>query len=779
MIFEEDITVDNTVNIKTNRFKIVLNFFKDMFNMKTIQYLILLILTFNVEFLGVKPFPVIMLGVATIMKVPLLIPFVVSTILHLITGFDALTFVNYIITYVLYTVFASIIEIEGYSKKYITLTKLAVATLISNIITLVIFKDFNFVDLVVHLMLVIAMYPVFTLGIGMITNLNKKIIFSKEEIISSAVILTCALVPFAKFSIYGFSVVNVILTAVIVVIGWKNDWSVGTLTGVTIGLVYSIITKQNSLIVTSFAFSGLIAGLLSRFNKFVVVLAFILGNFGLSALYLKDATMFIRLAEVMIASGIILALPKKVMLKLDSIFSTTNALGKGYENLLAAADTRDRLNAMSEVLDNLAHITTAVTDETLEETSNVIKKYLLDYKTNECISCVNRASCLADEIDKVSNHLAERLENGKKITKEMLPIDCELKDELISNIESIYSNIKLMRIVKQKEDESNKKLAEEYKTISSLIKNLAKEENSVIKTDTKEQKQIREELKYMGYVVYEDNFVKEENNIVYEFITDILIDINKAKKEIQKIVSDIVGVKMSIKLVLNSSKTEKSRIKLVPSSKYVVKAVVKQVRKADSSVSGDSYIVTELKDNSKVIAISDGMGSGEKSHEVSSTVISMIEKMNATGLNKKQIIDIVNKLIKLKENGEVSATLDMCAINEKTNNLEFVKLGAAPSYIIRNNEVIEIKQNTMPMGIIDSLEYSTVENEINKGDYVVLISDGAMTDINKHTLQQIVEKMEFETSNEKTVMDSLMKVVVGSQNKIILDDVTVVVCKIA
>lgn len=777
MIFEEDITVDNTVNIKTNRFKQIFNVLKDMISIKQLIYFLVVFLTCNVGILDVKPLAVIMLGVATIMKIPLLVPLLVTSVSYLIFKVEASYFVNYLITYVLYTIFTSIIEIEGYSKKYVALTKLSVATLIANIITCIAFKNFTFINLIVDLMLVIAMYPVFTLAMGMITNINKKIVFSKEEIISCAVLVTCSLVPFAKFSIYGFNIINVVLISMIVVVGWKNDWSIGTLTGVIVGLVYSIITKQSSLIITSFVFSGLIAGVLSRFNKFVVILAFVVGNFALSALYLKDATMFTRLAEVLIASGIIVALPKKVILKLETIFDTKNALGRGYENLLAAADTKDRLNAMSEVLDNLAHITTVVTDETLEETQDVIKKYLLDYKANECISCTNRASCMTEEIDVVARHLADRLENGKKITKEMLPIDCDLKEELITNIESIYSNIKLMRIVKQKEDESNKKLAEEYKTISSLIKNLAKGE--LAKVDTKEQKQIREELKYMGYVVYEDNFVKNNEDVSYEFITDILIDINKAKKEIQKIVSDIVGVKMSIKLVLNSSKTERSRIKLVPSSKYVVKAVVKQVRKADSNISGDSYIVTELKDNSKVIAISDGMGSGEKSHEVSTAVISMIEKMNATGLDKRQVIDIVNKLIKLKENGEISATLDMCAINEKTNNLEFVKLGAAPSYIIRNKEVIEVKQNTMPIGLVENVDYSTIENEINKGDYIVLISDGAMSDINKHTLQQVVEKLDMDNTNEKTLMDSLMKIVVGNQNKIILDDVTVVVCKIA
>lgn len=783
MIFEEDLMVDERVSIKQNRLKQIMKFFSGLFDTKTIPYIIILALTSMVSFLGVKPFAVIMLGIATIFKIPLMVPLLVTIISYMVFKADVSLYVNYGLTYLLYTVFTSIIVIEGYSKKYTTMIKLGVSLAISNIITCLIFAStgYSIVPAITSLLVTLAFYPVFTSGMTMLINLRKKIIFSKEEIISLAILFSIALIPFASINILEFNIVNVIMMAVIMIIAWKNDWLTGTTCGVIVGLIYTIITNQNSLIVTTFAFSGFIAGILNRYNKFVVTAAFIVGNLLLSFIYTKDIIIWSSLAELLVASGVILVMPKKLILKLEDLFGTNNGLNKGYEYMLgASSDMKDRLNAMSEVFDNLAHITTPVTEETIEETKTVIKKYLQDYKKNECISCKNKLNCLSDEIDVVAEHIAKRLEENKTITKEMLPVDCDLKQELIENISDIYSNIKLMRIVKQKENEANKKLAEEYRTISGLIRNITKEDTALVKKDTPEQRRIREELKFMGYVVYEDSYENSEENTYYEFITDILIDIDKAKHEIQKIVSDIMGTKMSIKLVLNSSKTERSRIKLIPSSKYVVKAVVKQVRKADSMISGDSYIVTELKDNSKIIAISDGMGSGAKSKEVSETVISMIEKMGSSGFRKQEIVDIINRLIKLRENGEVSATLDMCAVNEKTNNLEFIKLGAAPSYLIEGGEVIEIKQDTMPMGLLANLEYSSLEREVNKGDFVVLISDGAISDVNKSTLQEIISEFKEETDiTEKSLMDKIMAKVVGSQNKIILDDVTVVVCKIA
>ena len=781
MLFKKDLVVNETVNIQTNSpKKEVFGVFKKLINSKTLPYIIMLLLTATVDFIGLKPFAFVMLGVATIFNIPLMVPLLVTLVSFAVFKSDLSLYVNYITTYIIYTVLASIVEIEGFSKKYITLMKLGVACLASNLITCLIFKKL-LVDGIAHFLLVLALYPVFTAGMTMLLNISKKIIFSKEEIISLGVLVTFALMPFSGINILGFNFVNVALIVMIVTLGWKNDWMMGIASGVIIGLVYAILNPNiNSLIITSFTFSGLIAGILSRANKWVVAVLFVIGNMILSSLYGKDINIFVRLAEMLVASGIIVALPRKVIVRLEDMFGSFTGLGKGYENLLGAgSDAKDRLNAISEVFDNLSHMTTTVTDETVAETKEVVKKYLVDYKKNECIRCPNKFNCVNEELEAVSEHIANSLENDGYITSVMLPVDCEKQEQIMKNITDMYNNVKLMRFVKQKENEANAKLAEEYKAISSFIKNIARNEEQPVKHDTHEQKRIREELKYLGYVVYEDTFTKGENvDTMYEFITDIIIDINKAKKEIQKVVSDAVGTKMSIKLVLNSSKTERSRIKLLPTSRYVVKATVKQIRKADSSVSGDSYIVTELKDNNKVIAISDGMGSGEKSKQVSTSVINMIEKMGQNGFSNEETLNIINRLVKLKENGEVSSTLDMCVLNEKKNILEFIKLGASSSFVIVNNEVEEIKQETLPMGLLANMQHSSVEKEVTKGMYVVLMSDGAESDVNKQELQTIVEKLSVLEYTEKDLMNAIMDRIVGRQNRITLDDVTVIVCKI-
>ena len=98
MIFEEDLVVDERVNLKPNRFKQVVGTLKSLFDYKTIPYVVVLILTCMVDFMGVKPFGIVMLGVATVFNIPLMVPLVVTLISYLIFKADLNIFINYGLT---------------------------------------------------------------------------------------------------------------------------------------------------------------------------------------------------------------------------------------------------------------------------------------------------------------------------------------------------------------------------------------------------------------------------------------------------------------------------------------------------------------------------------------------------------------------------------------------------------------------------------------------------------------------------------------------------------
>ena len=143
MIFEDDLMVDERVNIKPNRLKQFVSFFKNVLDIKIILYAIVLILVNMTGFMGVKPFGIVMLGVATIFGIPLAFPLVITLITLICTKAGLDIIINYALVYTLYIVCTSIIDIQGYSKKYTALIKLGISTAVSNLITFLIFRYWN------------------------------------------------------------------------------------------------------------------------------------------------------------------------------------------------------------------------------------------------------------------------------------------------------------------------------------------------------------------------------------------------------------------------------------------------------------------------------------------------------------------------------------------------------------------------------------------------------------------------------------------------------------
>jgi len=518
---------------------------------------------------------------------------------------------------------------------------------------------------------------------------------------------------------------------------------------------------------------GIISSLLNRINKSLAIIGVIFGTIILNYIVERNLVISIEIIQTAIAALIILILPKKITVILEEIFNKNITLKHAYEKELGVgSDIKNKLSAMSEVFDNLSNITLASNKEYYEETQKVVAKYLTDYKESKCLKCQRRYYCLKDNIYLVSSYIAKKLENNDEITENMLPVDCEEADIMIKEIRDIYNNMKLMRIIKQKEEENNIKLAKEYKEVATLIKNMSRDVSKTPKEVSYTQKCIRQELKLLGYQIYDDNYIDENDNKMYEFITDILKDIDASKNEIQTVIGEILGQKMNIKLILNSSKNERSRIKLVSEGKYSISSEIYQRNKSNNEISGDKYYLSEIK-NGKIIAISDGMGSGEEAANMSGIVITMLDKLLLSGFNNTTITKIINGVVKLKEESNVSASVDMTIINTKTNKINLLKMGAAPTYIISSLGVQEFECDNMPIGLVDGSETLEHEIGIDIPMIIVNISDGAYSKGLKEYFE-FISKKNLNIISKREIINGIVERIEDDMK----DDSTIIITKV-
>jgi serine phosphatase RsbU (regulator of sigma subunit) len=150
-------------------------------------------------------------------------------------------------------------------------------------------------------------------------------------------------------------------------------------------------------------------------------------------------------------------------------------------------------------------------------------------------------------------------------------------------------------------------------------------------------------------------------------------------------------------------------------------------------VSGDFYWLTKRGDK-KIIAVGDCTG-----HGISGGLMHMLGAVYLTQIVSKDnfesasdILDqlrehIINSLKQTGESGETQDGLDiaLCIIDCDTRSLQFAGANN-PLYIIRDNELIEIKGNRMPVGIY--LEFNSPFTnhviELKENDQLYMFSDG-------------------------------------------------------
>lgn len=61
-----------------------------------------------------------------------------------------------------------------------------------------------------------------------------------------------------------------------------------------------------------------------------------------------------------------------------------------------------------------------------------------------------------------------------------------------------------------------------------------------------------------------------------------------------------------------------------------------------------------------------------------------------------------------------------------TGDCEFLKIGASTTFLKRKHWVETITSTSMPMGILQDVDYECTRKRLEEGDYIVMVSDGVM-----------------------------------------------------
>jgi stage II sporulation protein E len=123
----------------------------------------------------------------------------------------------------------------------------------------------------------------------------------------------------------------------------------------------------------------------------------------------------------------------------------------------------------------------------------------------------------------------------------------------------------------------------------------------------------------------------------------------------------------------------------------------------------------------------------------------------------------------------------MCIIDLHEAMAEFVKIGAASTYIKRGSEIQVISSTSLPAGILSNVDMELTKKRLKDGDIIVMITDGVIDSSSEIIKQadQWLEKVlrEMKTNNPQDIAEYILQRAKENANGNIEDDMTVLVAK--
>lgn len=155
-------------------------------------------------------------------------------------------------------------------------------------------------------------------------------------------------------------------------------------------------------------------------------------------------------------------------------------------------------------------------------------------------------------------------------------------------------------------------------------------------------------------------------------------------------------------------------------------AAVARMPKRGGHISGDSAVTGPLSRGRFLLALSDGMGVGREAAVQSGETVKLLQQLLDAGFNTEVAVRTVNSVLLLRGPGDSFATVDLAVLDLTTGRAEFVKVGAAPSFLKRGNDVTLVKMPSVPVGIVTEIEVEPEFRNLRDGDIIVMVSDGIL-----------------------------------------------------
>lgn len=586
----------------------------------------------------------------------------------------------------------------------------------------------------------------------------------------------------------GISTINAPYIDLYHLIGVFSIFIVCRLCGSGFSVIYAIlyglgavITYSNTEYVAWFALVALVAYYLKTNIGVYSVLGVIICE-GLLGLYFGCITDFsyLVLVQTLIAGAVYLCVPRKYLKNLRMYFVEEH---KEYGVRDIANANRSLIKNRLIELSNVFFEMDIVFKKMLKGVVPIEQaKQILVSECQEtiCRSCKDKLGCVKQNLG-IQKHIEMLMslafEKGK-ITLLDLPSEmannCKKSSQIINCINKLLTQYRQYAGMIKNLDNSRLLIADQLHGVADIMKNLSSKFDEKMSLDDEQENKIILALTEQNINCSEALVYQTEDKI--KSVTLLINTKDIDEKAIEKIIKNCMNLSMNISQVKPSDTSGWSLVSLEPTNKYKIMYAYSTDCKNGNHVNGDCFSALNVGENKFLLAISDGMGHGEKARKNSEMTISVVENFYKAGFDNEVVLSSVNKLLNLNQLDDF-ATLDMCVIDLKNCFVDLIKLGASPTFLKHELSCEVIEGSGLPLGVLEEVKTVVKRTALEINDIIILASDGVSDCFGSvQNMYEFVNHIKANSPQEiADIIRAKVQVLSGGD---LQDDVTILVARI-
>ncbi|KUP04586.1 stage II sporulation protein E [Bacillus coahuilensis p1.1.43] len=634
---------------------------------------------------------------------------------------------------------------------------------------------------------------IFMQSIPLLSIKKTKKSLKTEEVVSLVILLSSVLTGTIGWSMYDLSVEHILSRYLVILFAFVAGATVGSTVGVVTGLIFSLANVTSLYQLSLLAFAGLLGGLMKEGKKLGVASGLMIATLLMAMYGDSSGNILPTLIESGVAALLLFLTPTFLTQNLAKhIPGTAENYQEQHQYLSKIRDvTSSRVaqfgtvfQALAKSFDQLEH-----GKDELEEEREI--DFLLSNVTEKtCQTCFKKEHCWVRNFDETYNVMKDVIheyENGPvpltpKLHKD-LKAKCSRSQQVLQAISKeltfYQANIKLKQQVK----ESRKLVSEQLKGVSEVMNDFAQEIQKEQENHYALEEEILHNFSTFGVDVERvEIYSLDKGNVDIEVTIPYTDQHGMGEKLVAPMLSEILGETIIIsKIEKTEFATGPTRYIFGSAQNFKITTGVANAAKDGGLISGDSYSMIELGAGKYAVAISDGMGNGERAHSESNETLRLLQQILQSGIKEKVAIKSVNSILSLRTTDEIFSTLDLAIIDLHDASSRFLKVGSSPSFIKRGSKMVKVESGNLPMGIFYEFDVEIVSEQLKAGDILVMMSDGIFEGpkhVENYEMWIKRKIAEIETSDPQDIADIIMEEVIRSRSGDIEDDMTVLVTRI-